>query len=273
MRIGLGGAELARVGDQAQATALLRRAIALGVEVIDTADVYGEGESERRIARALHPYPEGVTIVTKGGFAIRGSAAVPDGRPAALRAACRESLRRLRVDRIDLYLLHTPDPAVPLEESLGALGELRAEGCIRRAGVSNVSAEQLVAALGEHEVACVQNGYNLRRRRRRGPDEALSVCEREGIPFMAWQPLGAGALAHVDEPVKTVAARLGVTPSQVALAWVLGASPVTLPIPGTRSVTHLEENVAAAAVSLSAADVAFLEQPLSQQVQPGGGGG
>jgi pyridoxine 4-dehydrogenase len=259
-RIGLGGAELAVCSDQTAATALLRRALELGVDLIDTADVYGGGESERRIARALHPYPAGVTIATKGGFTIRGKDAVPDGRPEHLRAACLESLRRLRVEAIDLYLLHTPDPDVPLEESLGALTGLRDEGRIRRIGVSNVTAEQLEVALEVAGVACVENGYNLRRRRRQGPDHALAICDRAGIPYIAWQPLAAGALAHIDETTKSVAARLGVQAGQVALAWLLQCSPITLPIPGTSSVEHLEQNVAAASVRLTDEDVALLER-------------
>jgi pyridoxine 4-dehydrogenase len=246
--------------DDASAAALLRRAVDLGVNLIDTADLYGDGRSEMRIAKALHPYPAGLVIATKGGFVPGPDGPVPDGSPAHLRAACDASLRRLGLDTLDLYFLHAPDPAVPFTESLGALAELRAEGKVRLVGLSNVSAEQLARARTVLPVAAVQNGYNVRRRRRFGPDPVLAECERDGIPFLASQPLAVGRLAQADEAASSVAARHGATPGQVALAWLLGQSPVTLPIPGTTSVRHLEENLAAATLRLGAEDVAELER-------------
>jgi aryl-alcohol dehydrogenase-like predicted oxidoreductase len=265
-RIGLGGAELARCRDDEAAARLLRRALELGVDLIDTADVYGDGLSELRIARALHPYPAGLAIATKGGFGAPGADGkrAPDGRPEHLRSACLGSLRRLRVETIALYQLHTPNSDVPLAESLGALAELRAEGKVRHIGVSNVSAEQFEVARAAVPVASVQNGYNVIRRRRRGPDPALAACERAGIPYLAWQPLAAGRLAHVDEATRLVAARHGAEPSQVALAWLLQSSAVTLPIPGTTSIGHLEENVGAAGLRLSGEDLALLERPAGE---------
>ena len=255
--IGFGGGRLPGCADQAAATTLLRRAVELGVTLIDTADVYGAGTGEARIARALHPYPPGVTIATKGGFTRGPAGAVPDGRPAHLRAACEASLTRLRVETIDLYQLHAPDPQVPLEESLGALAELRTEGKVRRVGISNVTPGQLARAQVVTEIASVQNGYNVRRRRRFGVDPVVRECERAGIQFMAWQPLAAGRID--DEAIRLIAARHGATPGQVALAWLLHASPAMRPIPGTKSIGHLEENMAAAEVRLDAGDLAALE--------------
>jgi len=241
------------------AAVLLRRALELGVNLIDTADIYGRGLSETRIAAALHPYPEDLVIATKGGFVASAAGPVPDGRPRHLRAACEASLRRLRLDTIELYQLHTPDPAVPFEESLGALVELREQGKVRHLGLSNVTAEQLARARELAPIASVQNGYNIRRHRRFGPDAALAACERAGIAFLAWQPMAAGRLPG-DEAPQRVASRRAATPGQVALAWLLQCSPVVLPIPGTRSVRHLEENVTASSVSLTAEDLSELER-------------
>ena len=259
-RVGFGAGRLAACADDSAATALLRRAVDLGVGLIDTADIYGRGISETRIAQALHPYPGEVVIATKGGFVPSGAGPVPDGRPEHLRAACEGSLRRLRLDTIDLYQLHAPDPGVPLEDSLGALAELRAEGKIRRLGLSNVSPEQLARARGLAPIACVQNAYNVRRRRRFGPDPLLAECERAGHAFIAWQPLAAGRLAREDA-AREVARRHGATPAQVVLAWLLVQSPAVLAIPGTTSLGHLEENVAAASLRLGADDAAALEGP------------
>jgi pyridoxine 4-dehydrogenase len=246
--------------DDASAAALLRRAVDLGVNLIDTADLYGRGLSETRIAKALRPYPTGLVIATKGGFVPGTYGPVPDGSPAHLRAACEASLRRLGLETIDLYFLHAPDPAVPWSESLGALAELRGEGKVRLVGLSNVSAEQLALARTVLPVTAVQNSYNVRRRRRFGPDPVLAECERDSIPFLASQPLAVGRLAQGDEAARSVAARHGATLGQVALAWLLGQSPVTLPIPGTTSVRHLEENLAAASLRLGVEDVAELER-------------
>jgi pyridoxine 4-dehydrogenase len=258
-RIGFGGGRLPGCPDQATATAVLRRAVELGVDLIDTADIYGNGVSESRIAEALFPYPAHVTIATKGGFVRGAEGPVPDGRPAHLRAACEASLRRLRIDAIDLYQLHTPDPQVAFEESVGALVELRDAGKVRGIGLSQVTAEQLSRARTLTPVASVQNGYNVRRRRRFGPDPVLGECERAGITYLAFHPLAAGRLAG-DEAAAEVARRLGATAGQVALAWLLAQSDAIVPIPGTRTVQHLEENMAAARVRLEAADIAALER-------------
>ena len=259
-RIGLGGGRLMGCADDASAATLLRRALELGVNLIDTADLYGRGHSEIRIAQALRPYPADLVIATKGGFVAGPDGPAPDGSPAHLRAACEASLRRLGVEAIDLYFLHTPDPAVPLAESLGELATLRAEGKIRLVGLSNVSADQLALATSLLTVSAVQNRYNVRLRRRFGPDPVLAACERIGIPFMAYTPLAAGRLAQVDEAAGRVAARHGATPGQVALAWLLGQSDMTLPIPGTTSVRHLEENLAAEKLQLGAEDLTELER-------------
>jgi pyridoxine 4-dehydrogenase len=267
-RIGFGGAGLPRCQDQASATALLRRAVDLGVEWIDTADVYGCGVSEDRIARALHPYPTHITIATKGGFVSAAEGSVPDGRPAHLRAACEASLRRLRVEVIDLYQLHTPDPRVPFEESVAALVELREQGKVRRIGLSNVTAEQLALARTLTPIASVQNGYNVRRRRRHGPEPLLGECEGGGMAYLAWQPLAGGRVAE-DEAARAVAQRLGATARQVALAWLLAQSHALIPIPGTTKVDHLEENLAATELRLEAADMAALER---RPIPDGGGG-
>jgi pyridoxine 4-dehydrogenase len=210
--------------------------------------------SEELIAEALHPYPEDLVIATKGGLLRTGPGQwPPDGRPEHLREACEGSLRRLRVDRIDLYQLHRPDPAVPYEESVGALAQLRAEGKVRHVGVSNVTVEQLAAARSIVPVVSVQNRYNVTER---DSEDVLRVCEADGLGFLPWLPLGSTSGEALDE----VAARLGATARQVALAWLLHHSPVILPIPGTSSVAHLEENVAAAQLELSPEDVRVLDR-------------
>jgi aryl-alcohol dehydrogenase-like predicted oxidoreductase len=259
-RIGLGGGRIPGCPDDASAATLLHRALDLGVNLIDTADLYGRGLSETRIAKALCPYPADLVIATKGGFVPGPDGPVPDGRPGQLRAACEGSLGRLGLETIDLYFLHTPDPAVPLIESLGELAKLQAEGKIRLVGLSNVNAEQLALASSVVTVAAVQNGYNVRRRRRFGPDPVLAACERSGIPFLASQPLAVGRLAQADDAARRVAARHDATPGQVALAWLLGQSEMTLPIPGTTSVRHLEENMAAATLRLDTEDLLELER-------------
>jgi aryl-alcohol dehydrogenase-like predicted oxidoreductase len=259
-RIGLGGGRIPGCPDQTTATALLRRAIELGVNLIDTADLYGRGASETRIAEALRPYPADVVIATKGGFVPGADGPVPDGRPAHLRAACDASLQRLGLDAIDLYFLHTPDPAVPFSESLGALADLRAAGKIRLVGLSNVTAAQLALASSLLPVAAVQNSYNVRRRRRFGPDPVLAACERAGIAYVASQPLALGRLSQADEAGRRVAARHAATAGQVALAWLLAQSEAVVAIPGTTSVQHLEENLAAAELRLTREDLLMLER-------------
>jgi len=240
------------------ARALLRRVVGLDVNFIDTADSYGPDVSELLIAEALHPYPKGLVIATKGGYLRDGPGPWrPDGRPAHLREACEGSLRRLRLERIDIYQLHTPDPAVPIEASVGALGELRAEGKIRHVGVSNVDAGQLARARAVVSVVSVQNRYSLTERR---GDDVLDVCHRDGLAFIPWYPLARGALAQEESPLARIAARRGVTPAQIALAWLLRRSPVMLPIPGTSSPDHLEENVAAAEIELADDELAALDE-------------
>ena len=244
--------------DREGAKAVLRRVLELGINFIDTADSYGPEVSEELIAEALFPYPADLVIATKGGLLRTGPGQWPtDGRPEHLRAACEGSLRRLKVDRIDLYQLHRPDRRVPYEESVGALAELRSEGKVRHVGVSNVSVDQLAAADGIVPVGSVQNRYNIADR---VSEDVLQACEREGRAFLPWFPLATGDLAKPGSPMDEVAGRLGVPPAHVALAWLLRHSPVTLPIPGTSSVEHLEENVAAASLQLSAEDVAALDR-------------
>jgi pyridoxine 4-dehydrogenase len=236
--------------DPEGAKRLLRRVPELDINLIDTADSYGPEVSENLIAEALHPYPDGLVIATKGGLLRTGPGEWPrDGRPEHLREACEGSLRRLRVDRIDLYQLHAPDENVPYEDSVGALKELQDEGKIRHVGVSNVSVDQLEQARGIVEIVTVQNRYNLTDR---SSEDVLDVCEEAGIGFIPWFPLATGSLADEGGPLDEVAGRHGATASQVALAWLLARSPVMLPIPGTSSIEHLEENVAATRLSLSA---------------------
>jgi pyridoxine 4-dehydrogenase len=243
--------------DPEEARRLLRRVVELGVNLIDTADSYGPEVSENLIAEALHPYPEGLVIATKGGLRRSGPGQWPrDGRPERLKECCEASLRRLRVERVDLYQLHSPDPQVPLEDSLGALKELQEEGKIRHVGVSNVSGEELERARAVVDVATVQNRYNLTERRF---ESVLETCERDGIGFIPWFPLAVGELARADGPLDDLARRHEASPSQLALAWLLARSPVMLPIPGTASVAHLEENVAAASIQLDPDDVERLE--------------
>jgi pyridoxine 4-dehydrogenase len=232
------------------ARAVLREALRLGVNLIDTAHVYGR--SEELIADALHPYPDGLVIATKGGLVPGGR---PDGRPERLRADCEDSLRRLRLDAIDLWQLHEPDPDVPLAEQLGAIRELRDAGKIRFVGISNVSVGELHRARELVDVATVQNRFNLAERR---SEDVLRECESAAIGFMPFAPIGMGALTGAGGAVATVAARHGATPAQIALAWLLRRSPVLLPIPGTGSPEHLRENVDAARIELSEDDLLAL---------------
>jgi aryl-alcohol dehydrogenase-like predicted oxidoreductase len=261
-RLGFGAMRLTGDGvwgeppDHEAALAVLRRAVELGINLIDTADSYGPEVSESLIAEALHPYPEDLTIATKGGLLRPGpSSWQPDGRPEHLREACEGSLRRLRVERIAVYQLHTVDRNVALEESLQALIELRDEGKVAHIGLSNVSVEQLERALDLTPVVSVQNRFNLEDR---DSEAVLEACERRGIGFIPWFPLATGSLARPGGPLDRAAERHRATPAQVALAWLLSRSPVMLPIPGTGSVEHLEENVAAVRVRLDEDDVAQL---------------
>ncbi len=261
-RLGFGAMRITGPGiwgepeDPEEARAVLRRAVEFGINFIDTADSYGPEVSERLIAEALHPYPEGLVIATKGGFTRPGPGRwVPDGRPEHLREACEGSLSRLKVERIDLYQLHRIDPKVPAEESLGTLAELREEGKIRHVGLSQVGVEEIERAREIVPIASVQNRYNLTDR---GYEDVLDFCEREGIGFIPWFPLATGDLARPGGPLDEIADRHDALPGQIALAWLLKRSPVMLPIPGTSSVSHLEENVAAAALELDDEEFAAL---------------
>jgi pyridoxine 4-dehydrogenase len=242
--------------DPEAAKALLRRAVELGVNFIDTADTYGPEVSERLVAEALHPYADDLVIATKGGQRRSGPFQFhPDGRPEQLRRACEGSLRRLRLERIDLYQLHAVDPSVPLEESVGVLAELRTEGKIRHVGLSNVGVDELAAARSVVPIVSVQNRYNLVDR---DAEPVLEVCERDRLAFIPWFPLGRGDLAARLGTLDSIAANHRATPAQVALAWLLQRSPATLPIPGTTSVEHLEENVGARDLHLAEDEVAAL---------------
>jgi pyridoxine 4-dehydrogenase len=234
---------------------VLKRALELGVNFIDTADSYGPEANEILIAEALHPYPQELLIATKGGY-VRGPHGgwTPDGRPEHLRNALEGSLRRLKLERIELYQLHTPDPRVPLEESFGALAELQREGKIAHLGLSNVSLKQLQAARRIAPVVSVQNQFN---HGERSSEDVLSACELLDIVFIPWSPLDDGNAARATR-LKRLAARVGATPAQLALAWLLERSTLILPIPGTSSVEHLEENVAATLLKLSAGDLSAL---------------
>ena len=261
-RLGFGAMRITGQGvwgppaDEEQAKALLRRVLELGVTFVDTAWSYGPGVSEELIAAALHPYPEGLVIGTKGGLVRPGPGSWdPDCRPETLRSNLEDSLRRLRLDRIDLYQLHTVDPGVPLEESVGVLFELQRAGKIRHVGLSNVDTGELERARRLGTIVSVQNRYSVGDR---ASDDVVDACEQAGIAFLPWFPLAAGELTRPGGALAAVAETHGVTPAQVALAWLLDRSPVTLPIPGTSSVAHLEENVAVAALDLPAAELRAL---------------
>jgi pyridoxine 4-dehydrogenase len=241
--------------DPEAARAVLRRAVELGVDLVDTADSYGPEINERQIDDALFPYPPNLMIATKGGYTRPRRSWVPEGRPEHLRAACEASLRRLRLERIDLYQLHAPDPDVPLEESVGALDELRTEGKIRHIGLSNVNTAELRDIRKIAPIASVQNEYNIAQRE---SDDVVDACEHAGIAFLAYFPIDAGSLSRGRGAVARVAQRHQVAPAQIALAWLLHRSPAIVPIPGTSSLRHLEENLGAAKISLSKEDLAEL---------------
>jgi pyridoxine 4-dehydrogenase len=254
-RLGFGAMRITGEGiwgppaDEDAARALLRRVVDLGLNLIDTADSYGPEVSENLIAEALHPYPDGLVIATKGGLRRTGPGQWPrDARPERLRETCEGSLRRLKLDRIDLYQLHSPDPKVPFEDSVGALKELQDEGKIRHIGISNVSVDELERARRIVDVVTVQNRYNLTDR---SSEDVLDACEQGGIGFIPWFPLARGSLAEPGGALDEVAHAHDATPGQVTLAWLLARSKVMLPIPGTSSAEHLEENVAAEELSLS----------------------
>ncbi|MGX1159142.1 aryl-alcohol dehydrogenase-like predicted oxidoreductase [Arthrobacter sp. SLBN-100] len=243
--------------DRAAAVAVVRRAVELGVDFIDTADSYGPNISEEILAEALHPYKDGLKIATKVGFTRTGpNRWIPVGRPEYLRQQTELSLRKLKVDSLDLLQLHRIDPKVDAEEQFGVLRELQDEGKVRALGLSQVSVAELEAAGKYFTVSTVQNRYNLTDR---SSEDVLRYSEENGIGFIPWAPISAGELALPGGPLDEAAKRLGATTSQVALAWLLRRSPVMMPIPGTGSVKHLEENLAAAGVTLDDDTYAELE--------------
>jgi len=236
--------------DEDAAIALLRRVADQGASFIDTADSYGPEVSETLIAKALYPYPAGLVIASKGGLTRPGPGYWDvDCRPEHLRRACTGSLQRLRVERIELYQLHSVDHRVPIEDSVGTLVDLQREGKIRYIGVSNVSAAELSRARKVAEIVSVQNSYNMRDR---SSDPLIDICAAAGIAFIPFYPLAKGRLARPDSPLATIAERHHATPGQIALAWLLRRSPVILPIPGTSSLAHFEENLGAMSIRLSA---------------------
>lgn len=261
-RLGFGAMRLCgaqvwgRHDDPDNAARVLKRALDLGINFIDTADSYGPEVNESVIAEVLHPYPQGLVIATKGGLTRpEPSAWVENGHPEHLRRALDGSLKRLRVDCIDLYQLHAPDPKVPYVDSVGALAEQQRAGKIRHLGISNVTVAQLDEARRITDIVSVQNEFNVGNR---ADQDVLDACTRLGIAFLPWYPLGgAGDIATAN--VKRIARRRGITPSQVAIAWLLARSPVVLPIPGTQSVGHLEENIAAAGITLASEELEALE--------------
>jgi len=254
-RLGYGAMQLTGEGiwgepaDRGEAIRVLQRAVELGVTLIDTADSYGPYVAEEIIREALHPYAEDVVIATKAGLLRTGPGEWhPLGRPEYLRQECEMSLRRLGLEQIDLYQLHRIDPQVPVAESVGALRELQDEGKIRHIGLSEVSVSELQEAQKTAEIVTVQNLYNLGHR---DAEPLLDHCEEQEIGFIPWFPLATGGLATPGGPLAALSEEHGASPSQLALAWLLRRSPVILPIPGTSSVAHLEENVAGAEVALS----------------------
>jgi pyridoxine 4-dehydrogenase len=257
-RLGFGAMRLTGPGiwgepkDAQGARRVLQRALELGVNFIDTADSYGPEVNERLIAQTLHPYPRGVVIATKGGLIRPGRDQWERrGSPAHLRQACEASLKRLRVERIDLYQLHAPDPRVRVEDSVGELAKLQQEGKIRHIGVSNFSVVELERVAGIAKIVSVQNRYNVTDRR---SDDVIAYCEHRKMAFIPWYPLAAGEHAGSSSgsrELDRIAQQHSMTNAQAALAWLLARSPAMLPIPGTSSIAHLEENVAAAAISLA----------------------
>jgi aryl-alcohol dehydrogenase-like predicted oxidoreductase len=258
-RLGFGAMRITGAGiwgepaNRTEAVRVLRRAVELGINFIDTADSYGPKVSEEIIAEALYPYPAGLVIATKGGFLRPGpNQWVENGKPEHLRSACEGSLRRLRLDRIDLYQLHRIDPKVPAEDQIGTLKDLQTQGKIKHIGLSEVSVSQIRHARTIVPIVSVQNRYSVTDR---GSEDVLDYCEEQKMGFIPWFPLAAGRISTTDSPIRQVAAELDATPSQVALAWLLARSPVILPIPGTSRVEHLEENLEAAGLKVDAKEM------------------
>jgi aryl-alcohol dehydrogenase-like predicted oxidoreductase len=264
VRLGYGTMQLTGEGvwgpprDHHEAIAVLRRAVELGVTLFDTADSYGPYVAEDLLREALHPYGDDVVLATKAGLVRTGPGEWwPVGRPEYLRQECEMSLRRLGVERIGLYQLHRIDPQIPIEDQVGVLRDLQAEGKVEHLGLSEVSVDQLRSAQAVATIATVQNRYNLVDR---ASEELVDLCDAEGIGFIPWFPIATGELAKEGGPLDELAGETGASPAQLALAWLLRRSPVVLPIPGTSSVAHLDENVAAAAVDLSDEQVAALDR-------------
>jgi pyridoxine 4-dehydrogenase len=254
-RLGFGAMRLTGKGiwgpprDRPEALRVLRRAVDLGVDFIDTADAYGPYVSEELIAEALHPYEKGLVIATKAGLVRTGPERwQPVGRPEYLRQECEMSLRRLKVDRIELFQLHRIDPAVPAGEQFGLLRDLQKEGKVHHVGLSEVQVHEIVAAQKVVRIATVQNMYNLQNRQ---AEPVVDYCEKEGIGFIPWYPIASGKLLESGGVLAAMAEEVSATPSQIALAWLLRRSKVIVPIPGTSSVAHVEENCGAGAVKLS----------------------
>ena len=263
-RLGYGAMQITGSGvwgepdDRDTCIAVLRRAVDMGVDLIDTADSYGPEVSERLIFEALHPYPDGLVIATKAGLTRQGPGVwTPVGRPEYLRQQCELSLRRLGVERIDLFQLHRIDPAVAADEQFGLLADLVSEGKVKHVGLSQVSVAELEAARKVVPVVSVQNLFNLTDRT---SDGLLEHCEAEGIGFIPWFPVASGQLSGPDTAMGAVVAETGATPTQVALAWLLHRSPVMLPIPGTKSVAHVEENCESATLQLDDGQMATLDE-------------
>jgi pyridoxine 4-dehydrogenase len=261
-RLGFGAMRLTGPGvwgepaDRGPFIQLMRRVVELGVDFIDTASVYGPHVSEEIIRAALYPYPEHLLITTKGGQTQSGPGSYATlGRPEYLRQECELSLRRLGLDHIELYQLHQVDPAVPFADQIGVMKELKDEGKIAAIGLNEVTVDQIVAAREIVDIASVQNEYSLIQRKH---EDVLDYCTREGLPFISWFPLGIGTLARPDGPLAGIAAEADVTPAQLALAWLLARAENMIAIPGTTSVTHLEENVAAASLRLTAEQITEL---------------
>jgi len=255
-RLGFGAMRITGQGiwgwppDRQNALKILRHATELGVDLIDTADAYGPDTSELLIAEALHPYPKGLVIATKGGLTRPGPGQwVPNGRPEHLKEAVDGSLKRLRLERIDVYQLHSIDPKVPIEESLGALKQMQDAGKIRHVGLSNVDRGEIARARKIVPIVSVQNRYNIEDR---SSEDVVAYCEKENLGFLPWFPIGGGGGLKPEHPLNVAAKNHGVSVVQVALAWLLQRSRVMLPIPGTASLAHLEQNVAAARLKLSA---------------------
>ncbi|OLB62735.1 MAG: oxidoreductase [Ktedonobacter sp. 13_2_20CM_2_54_8] len=275
-RLGFGAMRLTGEGiwgppaNKQEAIAVLHRALELGINLIDTADSYGPEVSELLIAEALYPYPKDLVIATKGGLLRPGPGQwLPDGRPEHLREALEGSLRRLRLERIDIYQFHRPDPRVPFEDSVGELAKMRADGKIRHVGLSNITIEQLAQAQKIVPIVTVQNHYNLASRESermsaQQSEEMIDICERQGIGFIPWNPLAAGELARPGGPLDQIAKRHNAKPSQIALAWLLKRSSTMLPIPGTSSVKHLEENVMGATIRLTQEEFEAIDRSSKQ---------